>query len=136
MFASYSIEWLSVRGSVSAGGHHEGVEASLGVEAKYRPAPRLTLSIGPQITWVNEQYGMTFFGINTAQSEIAGFGPYRVKSGINTLGAEVGASYVLTQHWSLAAHVSYGRLQGDAANSPVTTDKTQRVYGAFVMYRF
>ena len=32
------------------------------------------------------------------------------------------------------------RLRGvprdDAANSPVTTNKTQRMYGAFVMYRF
>jgi outer membrane protein len=136
IFASYSLEWLSVRGSVSAGGHHQGVIASLGVEAKYRPTPRLTLSIGPELTWVNEQYGKTFFGIDAAQSEIAGIAPYSVKSGINTLGAQVGARYALTQHWSLAAHVSYGRLQGDAANSPVTTDKTQRVYGAFILYRF
>ena len=30
----------------------------------------------------------------------------------------------LTDHWSLGAHVSYGKLQGDAANSPVTIDKT------------
>jgi len=53
MFASYTIDWLSVRGSVShAVAHHEGVLASL------------------------------------------------------------------------------------AANGPVTTDKTQRIYGAFVMYRF
>jgi MltA-interacting protein MipA len=32
----------------------------------------------------------------------------------------------LTDHWSLGTQVSYGKLQGDAANSPVTTDKTQR----------
>jgi len=46
------------------------------------------------------------------------------------------ASYRLTKSWSLAAHASYGRLQGDVADSPVTTDKTQRVFGAFVMYGF
>ena len=87
------------------------------------------------MTWVNNQYAMTFFGIDAAQSEIAGIAPYRARSGIN-LGWVGSASYILTDHWSLAAHVSYGRLQGDAADSPVTTDKTQRVYGAFVMYRF
>jgi outer membrane protein len=136
MFASYTIDWLSVHGSVSGAGHHEGVLASLGIEAKYHATQRLTLSVGPEVTWANNQYQMTFFGIDAAQSEIAGIAPYRARSGINSLGASASASYILTKHWLLAAHVSYGRLQGDAADSPVTTDKTQRVYGAFVMYRF
>jgi len=136
MFASYNMDWLSVRGSVSVGGHNEGVLASLGVEAKYHATRRLTLTIGPELTLVNNQYAMTFFGVDAAQSEIGGIAPYRARGGINSLGGSAGASYILTEHWSLAAHVSYGRLQGDAANSPVTTDKTQRLYGAFVMYRF
>jgi outer membrane scaffolding protein for murein synthesis (MipA/OmpV family) len=33
-------------------------------------------------------------------------------------------------------NLSYGRIQGDAADSPVTTDKTQRVYSGLVVYRF
>jgi MipA family protein len=136
MFVSYSLEWLSVRGSVSEGGHHEGVMASLNAEAQLHPIPRLTLSFGPEVTWTDEQYAMTFFGIDTAQSEIAGIAPYRARAGVNTVGVEAGARYALTRNWSLAAHVGYGRLQGDAANSPVTTDKTQRVLGAFVLYRF
>jgi MipA family protein len=137
IFASYTHDWLSVRGSISdAVSHHEGVLASLAVEAKYHATQRLTLSIGPEVTWANSQYANTFFGIDAAQSEIAGIAPYRVKSGINTLAGSAGATYMLTGHWSLGAHVSNGRLQGDAADSPVTTDKTQRIYSAFVMYRF
>ena len=136
MFASYSIEWLSIRGSVSDGGHHEGVVASLGAEAQIHPTPRLTFSVGPKVTWTDEQYAMTFFGIDTAQGEIAGIAPYRARAGVNMVSGEAGARYALTRNWSLAANVSYGRLQGDAANSPVTTDKTQRVIAAFVLYRF
>jgi len=137
MFASYTRDWLSVRGSISdALAHQEGVLASLAVEAKYHATQRLTLSIGPEITWASNQYAQTFFGISAAQSEIAGIAAYQAKSGINTVGGSAGATYMLTDHWSLGAHVSYGKLQGDAANSPVTTDKTQRMYGAFVMYRF
>jgi len=137
MFASYNINWLWVRGSISdAVNHHEGVLASFAVEAKYHATQRLTLSIGPEITWANTQYSQTFFGISSAQSVIAGIAPYRAKSGINTVSGSAGATYMLTDHWSLGAHASYGKLQGDAANSPVTTDKTQRVYGAFIMYRF
>jgi outer membrane protein len=138
MFASYTRDWLSVRGAISddLGGHHEGVLASFAVEAKYHATQHLTLSIGPEVTWVNTQYANTFFGINASQSAIAGIAAYRVKSGINTLGGSAGATYMLTDHWSLGAHVGYGKLQGDAANSPVTTDMTQRIYGAFFMYRF
>jgi outer membrane protein len=136
MFASYSTEWFSARGNVSLGGHHEGVMASFSAEAKYHATSRLTLSIGPELVWVNQQYAMTFFGLDAAQSEIAGIAPYRASAGVNRVGAAAGANYVVTRHWSLAAHVSYGRLEGDAANSPVTTDKLQWVYGAFVVYRF
>jgi MipA family protein len=137
VFASYTRDWLSVRGSISdAVAHHEGVLASFAVEAKYHATQRLTLSIGPEITWANNQYAQTFFGISAAQGEIAGIAPYQAKSGVNTVGGSAGATYMLTDHWSLGAHVSYGKLQGDAANSPVTTDKTQRMYGVFVMYRF
>jgi outer membrane protein len=137
MFVSYTRDWLSVRGAVSdAMAHHEGVVASLAVEAKYHPTQRLTLSIGPELTWVNNQYAGTFFGIDAAQSQIAGVAPYRARGGINTVGGSAGARYLLTDHWSLGAHVSYGELQGDAADSPVTTDKTQRTYSAFVSFQF
>jgi len=137
-FASYTRDWFSVRGSISddIGGHHEGVLASLAVEAKYHATPRLTLSIGPEVTWVNDQYAKTFFGISAAQSELGGVAPFQARSGIDSVGGSAGATYLLTDHWSLGAHVSYGKLRGDAADSPVTTDKTQRMYGAFVMYRF
>ncbi len=136
LFSNYTIEWLTVHGSVSAGGHNEGVRVSLGVDLTYQATPRLRLSVGPEVTWVNNQYAMTFFGIDTPQSEIGGIAQYRARSGVNSLGGSARANYMLTARWSLAALVSYARLQGDAANSPVTTDKNQRVYGAFVMYRF
>jgi MipA family protein len=136
IFASYNLGWLSAQGSVSVRGHDEGTVASLGVEAKYQPIERLTLTIGPKVTWVNQQYAMTFFGVDAAQREIGGIAPHRARSGINTVGGSAAGSFLLTKRWSLAAFVSYGRLQGDAATSPVTTDKNQEVFGAFVMYRF
>jgi outer membrane protein len=74
MFASYTREWLSVRGSISddLGGHHEGVLASLAVDAKYHVTQRLTLSIGPEVTWVNDQYAKTFFGIEPRKARSPG----------------------------------------------------------------
>ena len=78
--------------------HHEGLLASLAVEAKYHVTARLTLSIGPEMTWANTQYRQTFFGISAAQSQIADIASYQVKSGINTVGGSGSATYMLTDH--------------------------------------
>jgi outer membrane scaffolding protein for murein synthesis (MipA/OmpV family) len=67
---------------------------------------------------------------------IAGIAPYRARGGVNSIGAAAFDNYQLTKHWSVAALVNYGVLQGDAADSPVTTNKTQRVIGAFAAYGF
>jgi outer membrane protein len=138
MFTSYTMDWLSASGSISGdlGNHHEGVIASFSLSAKCHPAPGLTLSIGPEVTWVNDQYASRFFGIDAAQAAIAQIQPYRAKGGINTVGGSANAVFRFSKQGSVGSQVRYGRLQGDAADSPVTTDKTQRILAVFVMYRF
>ena len=136
-FATYTQEWLSVRATISdAVNHGEGVLATLGIEAKYDVTPRLTLSIGPEFTWADHDYSQTFFGVSLDQSEVAGIAPYRARAGLNTVAGSAGITYRLTDHWLLGAHASYGQLQRDAADSPVTTDKTQHMFAGFVLYRF
>ena len=136
VFATYSIEWFSIHGAVSAAGHSEGVTASLNPEVELHPTPRLTLSLGPQVIWGNEQYQMTFFGVDSVQAQIAGIGPHHAGAGINMVGATIGSRYRFTDHWMVGLNAGVGRLEGDAASSPVTTDKTQREIAAFVLYRF
>ncbi len=138
VFASYNIDWFNVHGYVSTdiGGKHEGTVASLSLDARIHPLPKLTLSAGPEVLWTDSKYTRTFFGVTEAQAAIADIAPYEAKSGINMMRFGVGADYALTPHWMLGAHVAYGRLQGDAADSPVTTDKTQRMLAAFALYRF
>jgi outer membrane scaffolding protein for murein synthesis (MipA/OmpV family) len=82
------------------------------------------------------KYRQTFFGIDAAQSLIAGVPEHTVKSGLNEVRLSIGADYKLTSKLSLGAHVAYGKLQGDAADSPVTTDKTQHSIAVFAAYRF
>jgi outer membrane protein len=137
-FANYNIDWFNVHGYVSTdiGGKHEGTIASLSFDARIHPLRQLTLSAGPELLWGDTKYTQTFFGITAAQSAIADISPYAVKSGINMVRFGVGADYLLTQHWMLGAHVAYGKLQGDAADSPVTEDKTQHMIAAFAIYRF
>jgi len=137
-FANYNIDWFNVHGYISTdiGGKHEGTTASLSFDGRIHPLPKLTLSAGPEVLWTDSKYTQKFFGVTEAQAAIADISSYSVKSGIDTVRFGVGADYLLTQHWMLGAHVTYGKLQGDAADSPVTTDKTQRMLAAFAIYRF
>ncbi len=137
-FANYNIDWFNVHGYVSTdiGGKHEGTIASLSFDGRIHPLAKLTLSAGPEVLWTDSRYTRTFFGVTEGQAAIADIAPYDAKSGINMVRFGVGADYALTPHWMLGAHVAYGRLQGDAADSPVTTDKTQRMLSAFAIYRF
>jgi outer membrane protein len=116
------MDWLSVHGSVSVAGHNEGVLASLGVDAKYHATQRLTLSIGPEVTWVNNQYAMTFFGLNAAQSTIAGIAPYRARRGINSVGVSAGVSYMLTTSDRSRTRPA----TPTASRHPVATERTAR----------
>jgi outer membrane protein len=138
MFASYTIDWFTVRGNVSSdiGGNHQGILASLDLEGKYRPTDRLTLIAGPGITWADSEYTRTFFGIDAAQSSASGRPQYRTSSGINTLRLSFGAEYRMTPNWNLGARATAATLRGDAADSPITADKSQNTFGIFTSYRF
>lgn len=138
IFGSYTLDWLLIRGVASSdiGGKHEGTLASLEMLGRYHPIAALTLSAGPEVIFGDSKYRQTFFGIDAAQSLIAGVPEHTVKSGLNEVRLSIGADYKLTSKLSLGAHVAYGKLQGDAADSPVTTDKTQHSIAVFAAYRF
>jgi outer membrane protein len=138
LFASYGLDGFLIRAGASPdiGGKHEGVLASLELQGRSRPTHWLTLWAGPTAIFGDSTYRQTFFGLSAAQSLIAGVPEHTVNSGLNELRFGVGANCRLTEHVSLNTKAEYGRLQGRAADSPVTTDRTQHSMAVFALYRF
>jgi outer membrane protein len=138
VFGSYSQDWFKVRGNIvtDIGGRHEGTQASLDVEGKYRLSPALALSAGPGITWSDKKYTQTFFGIDQTQSLNSGLAPYAAGAGLNLLRFSVGAEYAISRSWFVGARASLGTLRGDARNSPITESKSQNTFGLFGVYHF
>jgi outer membrane protein len=138
VFASYTLDWFTLRGSVLSdlGGNDQGTLVSLDAEARYSPSDRLTLSAGPGLTWANADYTQTFFGVSAEQAANSGFGEYSPKSGVALVRLSFGANYRLTPHWNLGARVSAAQLNGDAGDSAIVEDKNQNTYALFVSYRF
>ena len=138
LFGSYSFGRYVLRASVGSdvSGNDQGTIARLDAIARFRPSERLTLSAGPGITWADSEYTRTFFGVDADQSARSGLPQYEAKSGLNTARFSVGASYQIDRNWSAGGFFTAARLQGDAADSPITQDKSQNSAVAFISYRF
>ncbi len=114
--ASYDTESFGVFADVRRGfGGHESYVAELGADAYLRPSDRLTLRAGPRALFADDDYAQTYFGTPG----------YTAEGGLISAGAEVGAVYQLNDSWGLDGAVTYEKLMGDAADSPISLDDDQ-----------
>jgi len=135
---AYTQDWFTLRTSVLSDilnrGH--GTLARFDALGRYRPGERLTLFAGPGLTWADHRYTQTFFGVDANQSAASGLPQIDAHAGLNSVRFALGAGYRFDRHWGAGLFGSISRLQGDAASSPITEDKSQYFVGAVVMYRF
>jgi outer membrane protein len=117
-------------------GKDQGTLAFLDLAARYRASGQLTLSAGPGITWADDSYMQTFFGVTPEQAARSRLPAYEAQGGVHMVRFAVGAAYRIDSQWSLAARLGTGRLAGDAERSPITRDRDQRLVALFASYRF
>lgn len=118
---------------------HDGVIANLDFGISGRPSPRLGLSLGANVTFVNDNYAETNYSIGAAASAASGLGQFNADGGLHAIGLSLRANYALTQRWGLVGFVSVQELQNDASDSPVVSvagDSTQFVVGTGLTYSF
>jgi outer membrane protein len=135
---AYTQDWFTLRTSVLTDilnrGH--GTLARFDALGRCRPDERWTLFGGPGLTWADHRYTQTFFGVNANQSAASGLPQFDTHAGLNSVRLALGAGYRFDRHWGAGVFGSISRLQGDAASSPITEDKSQHFVGAVVLYRF
>ncbi len=113
-----------------------GTRVELSVEVPWQVSDSLGLSFSPNIVWADKKYTQTYFGVTSTQAANSGFKAYNAKGGIKSAGFAVGANYKFTPNWSANLGVSFSRLQGDAAKSPLVQTKNQTSVAAGVAYTF
>jgi MipA family protein len=138
LFTTYTGDWFSLRAYVGSdiGNKKQGTLATLEIEKRFHPTDQLTLSAGPGVTWADNEYTRTFFGIDAEQSERSGLPQFEAKSGVSAVRFSVGADYRIDSQWNLGARLAAVRLRGDAADSPITQSKSQNTFAIFTAYRF
>ncbi|TRW96815.1 MipA/OmpV family protein [Paracoccus sp. M683] len=106
------------------GGHH-GITGEAGVKYRTDASDRLSLWSGLELGYGNGEYNQTYFGVTAAESAASGYAAYDLGGGINKVSAKLEARYSLSDNTALLGEVEYGRIVGDAADSPIVQDRDQ-----------
>lgn len=110
---------------------HEAFVGELGADVKMHPSDRLTLSAGPRVLLGTDKYADTYFGVTGAEALASAgrFSAYEPGGGVVSAGVELGARYDLNEAWGVEGAVTYDRLVGDAADSPIVEQGDRDQYG-------
>lgn len=82
---------------------------------------KTTLIVGFQTAWNSDRANQTNFGITAAQSVTSGLPSFAPGGGFSRVEVDVLGRYQLTENWRIDWIAGYGRLIGDAADSPLVS---------------
>jgi len=116
-------------------GAGQGGLAELGTSYASLVSSRLGLLVAASLTWMDDAYAKTFFGVSGVQAARSGLSVYQPGAGLRDVAATLGYQVDLRGPWGLLGRVRVSRLVGDVAASPVVAEKTQPSIGGFLTYR-
>lgn len=116
-------------------GAGQGGLAELGTSYGWLVSSRLGLLVGASLTWMDDAYAKTFFGVSSVQAARSGLSVSQPGAGLRDVAGTLGYQVDLGGPWGLLGRVRVSRLVGDAAASPVVAQKTQPSIGGFLTYR-
>lgn len=147
----WPVQWLRLRSEVRKGfGAETGVTGDVFLDAVI-PLGQLTVSGGPRLTVQSAGATSPYFSITAAQAAataalfaagsttLPGLPVYNAGGGLYSYGAGAMARYFWTPQFATHTFVEYERLTGDAANSPLVTQRgspNQFTFGAGATYSF
>jgi outer membrane protein len=98
-----------------------------------------TISGGPRFTLETTAATAPYFSITPAQAMASGLPTFNASGGAHSVGAGTQLRYQLNPRWEAHSYVEYSRLLGDAAASPLVTQRgspDQTKVGIGVSYSF
>ncbi|WP_368904748.1 MipA/OmpV family protein [Taklimakanibacter lacteus] len=123
---------LSVDQNIGGG---DGLLAKFGTAVKM-PLDSFMFSIGSSVTWADDNYMETYFGVTGKQSVKSGLREFDAEAGFKRVDLEISGMYFINDHWVARGDAGVGYLVGDAADSPVSQENLQP-YAMFILgYKF
>ena len=117
--------WITfgeVRKGVSG---HSGLAGTWGADVIMRPSDRWLITAGPRVNFGNDEFANTYFGVTGDEAAASQFDAYEATGGAMSAGLAVSGTYFIDNKWALEGVVSYEKLLGDAADSPITMNGSE-----------
>jgi len=105
----------------------------------YKEGPPLIVSIGPVATLVDGTYNQAYFSVNSTQSANSGLPEYNAGGGLLSYGIAAIAIIPIAEKITCTIVGGYDRLSGDAADSPLVTQRgspNQATISIYFTYEF
>jgi outer membrane protein len=100
---------------------------------------KFDMKLGAHVTWADDDYMDTYFGVSGGDSARSGLKKYTASSGIKDAGISVTGFYRFNQSWGVAGLLGYTQMLNDAEDSPLVNnvgDETQMKAVVAVTYSF
>lgn len=141
LFVEYwPVAFLRARAELRHGiNGHDGFVADIGLDMVQRYGA-FTVSVGPRLALGDSSFTKTYFGVTPYEAALNGqVTAYKPSGGLTSVGVTSGLTYDWSDQWSTTGYVSYKRLVGDAADSPIVKrfgSENQLGLGVTVSYSF
>jgi len=106
-----------------------------GLETKFRPTNRISMTAMLGATWADDDYMATNFGVTAAQAT-ATRAAFDADAGFKDVNFTLASDIDLDARWTLKLVGRYTHLIGDAADSPIVETESQFYGGLGLTYRF
>lgn len=83
---------------------------------------KFDMKLGAHVTWADDDYMDTYFGVSNSDSVRSGLNRYSASSGIKDAGISATGFYRFNQTWGVAGLVGYTQMLNDAEDSPLVDD--------------
>ncbi len=142
VFAGVNIDnvLLGVELLADVSDEHDGFLAQVNAGYKWKVMPELTLTPGVFLTYADDDYMDTYFGVNPGNGGNRTTMPnYSADSGLKDVGINLVAHYTPWEKWGIMGLFSYKSLLNDAKDSPIVDDEgddKQFMFGLMATYRW
>lgn len=115
---------------------HEGLTGEIGMDYRTDLSDRVSLTSGVELGFANSDFTNTYFGVSPEESANSGYAEYDAGGGLTSAAIKFQASYAVNDKTAVLGEVSYGKLLGDAADSPIVQEEWQPSLKLGVVRRF
>ncbi len=123
----YPLSWLRARAELRRGFlAHDAPMGDVKLDAFARIGERWIVAAGPRLSLAGGDHQRTYFGVDARQSAASGLPVFRPEGGVLSFGVAAQVTYQWTARLETTAYASANRLTGDAARSPLVTQRGSR----------